>query len=458
MIKLDINDNLISDKNWYVAFSGGPDSSCLLYLLIKKKEQIEKDLKVKIKLSAIHINHNLRQAESLRDMDFCKNICKHFNVEFLPFSVDVNHLAKSEKLTIEQAARTLRYEIFDKYADGCVFLGHNKDDNSETIFMNIIRGTGLQGLCGMEKVSGHYFRPLLGYTKKQIVAFNHLNGIDYILDSSNNKNDYLRNFIRNDIFPMINCKTKKDVSSNLNSMAELIKQAESYIEKNVDLEFKRIVTLEKQSVIIDISDFSDLENIIASGIIRKSILYVKGVLKDVERKHIDIIRNMIARSQSGSVVDLKDDIKVLLLQNKRMRIFREAISGTILTRNVQIEGKTYISEKDMNVIAETCVYNGGAVFDEKSVMLDYESVKEGLVLRNRMPKDFISPYKGNGTKTLKKYFIDSKIDNDMRDTLFILAIENEIVYIENKELGKRFHPKKGEKALRLEFIYNERTV
>ncbi len=76
MIKLDINDKSISDKDWYVAFSGGPDSACLLFLLIKKKEQIEKELKVKIKLSAIHVKHNLRQYDSIRDMDFGCNFCK----------------------------------------------------------------------------------------------------------------------------------------------------------------------------------------------------------------------------------------------------------------------------------------------------------------------------------------------------------------------------------------------
>jgi tRNA(Ile)-lysidine synthase len=97
----------------------------------KKKEQIEKEYKVEINLSAIHVNHNLRQSESIRDENFCRQFCEKYNVKFLLFNVNVSDYAQSEKLTIEQAARILRYEIFERYSDGCVFLGHNKDDNAK---------------------------------------------------------------------------------------------------------------------------------------------------------------------------------------------------------------------------------------------------------------------------------------------------------------------------------------
>ena len=452
MIKLDLDDNLIKDKNWYAAFSGGPDSGCLLYLLIKKKEQIEKEYKVEINLSAIHVNHNLRQSESIRDENFCRQFCEKYNVKFLLFNVNVSDYAQSEKLTIEQAARILRYEIFERYSDGCVFLGHNKDDNAKTIFMNILRGSGIQGLCGIEKVSNHYYRPLLDYTKKQIIEFNHKNGIEYIIDSSNNSNYYMRNFVRNELFPSINEKTGKDVSSNLVSLASLAKQAQTYIDKQIEMEFKKRVTLEEDSALIDILDFITLDEIISSGLLRKAIQHVKKILKDVEKKHIEIIINLINNSQSGSVLELKDGIRVLRLQNDRVRIYKQADKDNNFCENINMEGDTHIDSRGITVQSEISIFEGGAEYSKRWVMLDYEAVREGLVIRNRRVQDFIYPSKGNGKKSLKKYFIDNKIDSDLRDKLFILAIENEIVYIENKEIGKRFRPKKGNKALRLEFI------
>jgi tRNA(Ile)-lysidine synthetase-like protein len=117
-----------------------------------------------------------------------------------------------------------------------------------------------------------------------------------------------------------------------------------------------------------------------------------------------------------------------------------------------MEGDTHIDSRGITVQSEISIFEGGAEYSKRWVMLDYEAVREGLVIRNRRVQDFIYPSKGNGKKSLKKYFIDNKIDSDLRDKLFILAIENEIVYIENKEIGKRFRPKKGYKTLRLEFI------
>ncbi|HPB16240.1 MAG TPA: tRNA lysidine(34) synthetase TilS [Clostridia bacterium] len=360
--------------------------------------------------------------------------------------------AQSEKLTIEQAARILRYEIFERYSDGCVFLGHNKDDNAETIFMNILRGSGIQGLCGIEKVSNHYYRPLLDYTKKQIMEFNHKNSIEYIIDSSNNSNYYMRNFVRNELFPSINEKTGKDISSNLVSLASLAKQAQTYIDKQIEMEFKKRVTLEEDSALIDILDFITLDEIISSGLLRKAIQHVKKILKDVEKKHIEIIINLINNSQSGSVLELKDGIRVLRLQNDRVRIYKQADKDNNFCENINMEGDTHIDSRGITVQSEISIFEGGAEYSKRWVMLDYEAVREGLVIRNRRVQDFIYPSKGNGKKSLKKYFIDNKIDSDLRDKLFILAIENEIVYIENKEIGKRFRPKKGNKALRLEFI------
>ena len=451
MIKLDLDEKLIINKHWYVAFSGGPDSTCLLNLLIDKKKKLGKKYNKEIQLSAIHINHNLRPVECVEDMEFCRDFCKRNNVEFISFSVDVESHSKEFKKTIEQAARDIRYEIFDKYSEDVVFLGHNKDDNAETVFMNMIRGTGLSGLTGMDKVSGHYIRPLLGYSKKQIMEYNNRNNVEFIIDSSNLSNHYMRNFIRNEVFPLINIKTGKDITNNLNSMASLLKETEEYIIMQTDKEYDKRVNVVNGSVVIDTKDFDTVENVIRGEIVRKAINQVSGKLKDVEKKHIELILKLISNSQSGSIMDIKDGVKILVLQNSRVKIFKDEIEPVSFNQAVSILGTTNVFERSLSISAKIINYTSGSYMGKDWVILDYDSVIKGLVIRNRQQKDKITPHKGNGTKTLKKYLIDNKVDNDIRDKLFVLAIENEIVYIENKEIGKRFIPKKGQIALRLEF-------
>lgn len=453
MIKLDVEENKFLDKHWYVAFSGGPDSTCLIALMLKKKEQIKKKHNINIEISAIHINHNLRPVESIHDMDFCRDFCDEHNISFILYSIDVKKHAKENKMTIEQAARDMRYNIFDKYSDGYVFLGHNKDDNAETVFMNIIRGSGLQGLTGMEKVSGHYVRPLLSYTKKQIIEYNQLNNIKYVIDSSNNENYYMRNFVRNEVFPLINEKTGKDITNNLTSMAYLLKETDEYLNEQIDIEFAKRLEAQKGEVILNTLGLTELAPPIKSGVLRKGIKIVKGMLKDVEKKHIDLLLALIQNSQSGSILDIKDGIKALVLQNDRLKIYKEKKEtlGLNETVDININEKTFVTKTGITIKTDIFTYEEGPVYNNGWVILHYQSVCGGLTLRTRQAKDKITPHRGNGSKTLKKYFIDNKIDSDMRDGVFILAIENEIVYIDNMEIGKKFIPKKGEKALRLEF-------
>jgi tRNA(Ile)-lysidine synthase len=448
MIKLDIDEKYIMTKDWYVAFSGGPDSTCLITLLKKKKDEVLKKYGKDIKLSAIHVNHNLRDQESIRDMEFCERFCKNNDIGFIPYSIDVTSYAAKNKRTIEQAAREMRYEIFSRYSDAFVFLGHNKDDNAETIFMNMIRGTGLKGLTGIDRISGNYIRPLLAYSKKEIKDWDDKNGIEYVIDRTNLESHYLRNFVRNEIFPLLNEKTGKDVVHNIVNMSSIISEVNSHIENEIDEHYGRCADYTNGSVIFDLVYISKLDNTLRSGVIRKGIEAVKGMLKDVERKHMDSILKLCEKNMAGTSLDIGDMISVLVLQNNRLKIYRKTEADVIPGISIAVPGMT--EAYGITVMAAVCGYDE---IDKKKqcIWLDCEAVKNGLTLRRRSSGDTICPSKGNGTKTLKKYLIDKKVDSDQRNGLFVLAVENEIVYIENMDTGKKFLPKKGKDVLRLEF-------
>ena len=194
-----IENNLISENDKIlIAFSGGPDSVFLYYFLnfLKKKLEIE--------VSLVYINHNLR-SDVENDLQFVKKFAAENNTDYYIESINVNKYAKEKKKSVELAARELRYEAienirkminYDKIATG-----HNLDDNVETFIFRLLRGTSLSGLRSIPKVRGNIIRPILEFEKNEILDFLKNENQEYIMDYTNNENNYTRNFIRNKIFP-----------------------------------------------------------------------------------------------------------------------------------------------------------------------------------------------------------------------------------------------------------------
>ena len=173
-----------------VALSGGRDSVALFYALKQAGENIV----------AINVEHGIRGENSLKDSEFVKEFCKAQGVKLYSFSVDVPTFAKAQGYTIEQAARVLRYQVFDKAVeDGLcdiVAIAHHADDLAETLLMRILRGTGTKGLVGMRAFDGRYIRPLLDFTREDINAYIEANNLPYVDDETNDDLAYTRNYLR----------------------------------------------------------------------------------------------------------------------------------------------------------------------------------------------------------------------------------------------------------------------
>ena len=185
--------------NVIVALSGGADSVCLLHVM----KQLEEELG--FSLSACHINHNLRGAESDSDSAFAESLCRRLSVPVSVFSVDVLGAQKKHS-SVEECARELRYEVFGRLAeekDAKIATAHNANDNAETVLLNLLRGTGLKGLCGIPAKRDYIIRPLLGVTRAEIEAFCSENALEYVTDKTNFSTDYTRNKIRLEILPKL---------------------------------------------------------------------------------------------------------------------------------------------------------------------------------------------------------------------------------------------------------------
>ena len=192
------NKLILEKERILIAFSGGPDSVFLYHFLniLKKKFSLE--------ISIVYINHNLRY-DVENDLKFVKEFAIENDVDYYIESVDVKKCAKENRKSLELAARELRYEAIERVRKKInynkIATGHNLDDNVETFVFRLLRGTSLTGLKGIPKIRENIIRPILEFEKKEILYFLKQNNLKYIIDYTNNENDFTRNFIRNKIFP-----------------------------------------------------------------------------------------------------------------------------------------------------------------------------------------------------------------------------------------------------------------
>ena len=177
-----------------IAVSGGVDSMVLLYCILRLRDEMG------ISVAAYHMEHGIRAGSSQQDMDFVVDTCEDLGVPCIVKRVDVPAFAKKEGLSLEMAARIERYAFLDSQGADYIATAHHMDDVAETVIMNLIRGSGLAGLCGIPRIRGRYIRPMLDISRQEIEQYAQKNHITYAQDETNNDITYTRNYIRKEIF------------------------------------------------------------------------------------------------------------------------------------------------------------------------------------------------------------------------------------------------------------------
>jgi tRNA(Ile)-lysidine synthase len=348
---------LFSVKAGYCALSGGADSTALLLFLKKFAPSIE----------AIHINHNLRGAESMRDENFCKDLCENLGVKLHVIHVDVRTHSESTGKSIEESARILRYKAFDNITGGetPIFTAHNADDNAETVIYNLLRGTGLTGLCGIPPVRKNIYRPFLTTKRSEILNFLSASGQDFIVDSSNFDNSYTRNYIRNNIIPLFR-NINPSFSDSIAKTGEILASVDSFIKhtaagvtdlKNappIILREAILIFLRKNNIEPDYTKISLLErSIITTGKAKVQftkkhyVCYDGGYLKLSETKEKYNDNPEIFIKYDENVIYGDKHIKLKRLNNKNSA--ENVIIHSLLTNNyldcAKIEGEKILRHR-----------------------------------------------------------------------------------------------------------------
>lgn len=404
-----------------VACSGGRDSICLLHYLNSIKEELD------CEVVAVNVDHGIRRTSAL-DTEFVMQFCKEHHIRAYKFNGEALKVAKEEKLTVEQAARKVRYGIFEtvikKGLVDKIALAHHLNDQVETILLNILRGCGLNGARGMEPVRDEiYIRPFLKTPRENIMEYLDENGLEYVEDETNQDNTYSRNYIRNVIMPTIR-KQFHSADRNIIHFSDFCKTDDEYINSQIDM---RALIETKDLTKIPMSFFYQPESIINRVL---KTVFARFSKQDIESKHINMVRNFALEAKNGNIISLPFKIKVLKEYDYVTigYIKKKEIVGEYAFRSgkLKIVGYGIIRSTSSKVKTEPKLHQH---------IVDASRIPTNAVWRFRQEGDVFSPLGLGGSKKLKEYFIDKKIPQRMRDEIPLLAVGNKILIVGDIEIA-----------------------
>lgn len=312
--------NLIENGDRLVlGVSGGPDSICMLSILNKIRND-EKN-KLQFEIVVAHINHMIR-VEAKDDEIFVKQFCEKINVPFYSKSIDIQKIANNNKVGTEEAGRNERYKFFDEILEKThsnkIAIAHNKNDKVETMIMNILRGSGISGLKGIEPIKNNkYIRPLIECERFEIEQYCKDNNIEARIDKTNFENVYTRNKIRNIIIPYIKKEFNPNIIQTMDRLSELVKEEDEFLEKLVQKIYKELLIEEKtKEIVLDLKKFNKEEKVIKSRLLLYTISRLLGTTKGIEKVHIEDVIVLIEKNIGNKYLTPNKNIKILVKNGK----------------------------------------------------------------------------------------------------------------------------------------------
>lgn len=448
----------------FVGVSGGADSVCLLLVLLELQKEMD------FVVEAIHVEHGIRGEESLKDAEFIEDLCRQFHVPCHTISVDVPAYCKQTGLGTEEAARMLRYQVFARLAieeNAKIALAHHQEDNAETILFQMVRGSSLTGLCGMQPIRRDengvcYIRPLLDWHREEIENFLKRRGVKWRVDSTNAQLDYSRNFLRAQIIPKLE-QINTQAVEHINQAAGHLTEMKAYMDAETEKVWAQIVDVGHQ-VSWKIDDFEALHPVMQRQIVYKAITHVAGRKKDITSTHVEEVC-VLSKGQSGKRVSLPYGITAWKeFQTVYLAVGQEKTSDKNATEKVYDVSADLLEDLWTKPVGdriltisvgdhEKIICRGIDVADSEiprktyTKWFDYDKIKEGFCIRTRRSGDyFINDALGH-RKKLKEYFIDEKIPLSERDKRWLLASGSEVLWLIGGRISE--HVKVSQKTKRI---------
>jgi tRNA(Ile)-lysidine synthase len=447
-----------------IGVSGGPDSLALLHVLARLVPDLNTTL------AAVYVNHGLRPDEAHEENEHVEAAANSLGIVFFTGSADVKGLAAKQKISIEHAARLLRYDFFEKTAGEWgatkIAVAHTADDQAEGILLRLIRGTARKGLSGMKTIrDGRIIRPFLGFPKSRLLEYLQKNSIQFLLDSSNTENFYLRNRIRNNLLPYLADRYNPDIRQTLLRTANILQDEEELLENLTESAFKETVstipeTLEEikagnnhsdesniQELFLNLEHFNREPRAIQRRLLEKCC-WVTGC--EARSRQIEHLLELAMKSTPDGSLHLSDGLRVT--KNSEQLCFtypqgRGAFRGNI-SPDTEIElpetsisepGKFEFPQLGKKLVVEHIKNKdiSGEIFPTGE-HLDSSLFSFPLIVRGPKPGDRFHPLGAPGSKKVGDFLSDQKVARHTRGQVPVLCANDSIIALPGLRIDHRF--------------------
>lgn len=419
-IFIDSNKLCNNTDRILLGISGGIDSICMFHLF----RQLE------FPIGIAHCNFQLRGDESEQDEIFVSNLANEYDIPFFATRFETKEIAENEGISIQMAARDLRYDWFEeirnKYDYNYIAIAHNKDDVIETFLINLTRGSGIKGFTGIKSKSGKIIRPLLFASRNVIVEYLNKNNFEYREDSSNNTIKYSRNLIRHEIIPLfekINPNFRETIIENISRL----KDTETIYIDNIQKTRESIVREENQKILLNLEKLKQLHPL--SNFLYE-ILKPFGFSGSQVTDIIESLDGISGKQFLSSTYRLIKDRTDLIIE-EISSINEKYYYIDIDTERLESPVKLYFSKFELNKDFEI-------IKDSQIGLFDLDKIEFPIVLRKWKKGDYFMPLGMKNLKKVSDFFIDSKLSLSDKENAWILESENKIIWILGYRIDERF--------------------
>ncbi len=447
-----------SRKPLLVAVSGGPDSVCLLHVL----NALKKDSG--LKLHVAHLDHQLRGNESMADAQYVLDLCHELGIPVTIEQRNVRTYQKEHKLSIEEAAREVRYGFFTEIAESIgaerVAVGHTLDDQVETVLLNLLRGTGTRGLRGLQSVrhwqsSGRRLtivRPLLAVSHKETAAYCRRHHLQPRIDVTNRSLALTRNRIRLKLLPLLK-SYNPDIIEALLRTARIASDDIAFLEKTADRYWRKIASKQGEVIVFRKSALLELPSGLQRLVLRRAIEDILGTLKDIEARHIEDMLTLLAKP-AGKRINLPYGL-FFATEYDRFLLGHQLDEFSPLPlldseHPLTIPGTTHIS--GWRIHTDVIEKMESAFGDDLTAYLNYDRVRGELVVRPRCPGDRFQPLGMDEEKKVGRFMIDARVPRLWRTRVPIVCDDEKLLWVVGYRIDERVKVTENTKrVLRIKF-------
>ena len=417
-------------KKILVGFSGGADSLCLMEILRTLAPRYG------LSLYAVHVHHGIRGENADRDAVFAETYCRRYDIPFCVYRVSAREEARKQKISVEEAGRNLRYQIFSEagkeWGTDAVAVAHHQDDQAETVLFQLARGSSLTGAGGIRPVNQGIIRPLLCVSKKEILEFLRERKLEWREDESNTDTSYTRNCIRQEILPFLENRVNAGAAEHIASLALQLQEVESYlrtVEKDI---WQRIVQNRTEGVFLAETLLMEPE-LFHQRLILHALDVAAGGRKDVTAEHVRSVAALF-HADCGKRVCLPGEI-MAWKEKDGVCIGRQPETGlTEGMPELTVPGEYSFGRNRIKLCIKPS--DPAKIPENKyTKWFDYDKIKGRLTLRKRRPGDIIAVDDAGHHKKLNRFMIDRKIPQHIRDSLWIIAEGDSVIWLVGERIG-----------------------